>query len=209
MAAAEAAVFTSDVSQKFIGRVSTQSNPRVLGPVVTQQVLRDGKTVDFNCVGRAAASKLIHAISISNVKNLEVTRVFFKPKIAHGLKLDDGAGVRRGLTPFSITVFPGQAPRYLQETPHAVRRTKISAMEDHEELAKNIHLSYLRKTPVVLECMGEKAMGVITHSIALFNERVKAHEMTAYVNIITGKGPDGSELVKTEFQLVEEPKTSP
>jgi uncharacterized metal-binding protein len=207
-AAAEPLQAASKIAETFSGRSTTQSNPRVLAPVVTQKVLRDGNSIDFTCLGRAAASKLIHAIAIANAKNVEENRAFFKPAIAHGLKMDDGTNHKKVLTPFKISLFPQTSPRSFLESAHMVRRTKISAMEDHEELAKNIHLSYMRKTPLVLECMGERAMGVITHSLALFNDRVKAHDMSAYVNIITGKGPDGSDIVKMEFQLVEQPKSN-
>jgi hypothetical protein len=207
-ATAEPLQSAAKIRDVFSGRSTTQSNPRTLAPVVTQHVLRDRKSVDFTCVGRGAASKLIHAVAIANAKNVEERRAFFKPLIAHGLKMDDGSNAKSVLTPFKISLFPETVPRHFIESGHMVRRTKISAHEDHEELAKNIHLSYMRKTPLVLECMGEKAMGIITHSIALFNDRVKAHDLSAYVHIITGKGPDGSDIVKMEFQLVEQPKTN-
>ncbi len=122
------------------------------------------------------------------------------------LKPDNANTVPRTLTPFELSIFPSPRPRDLSEAGRFVRRTRVSANVDHEELAKNIHMTYLRKTPLVLECMGDRAMGVITHSIALFNERVKAHDMTAFVSIISGVSKDGAEMVKMEFQLVEEPK---
>ena len=190
----------------FTGRVTTQSNPRSLAPIVTSNVLNGNNPISFTCIGRAAASKLVHGVAIANTKNVMEQAALFKPTILKDLKPDNANTVPRTLTPFQVSVFPAARPRDLSEAGRFVRRTRVSANVDHEELAKNIHMTYLRKTPLVLECMGDKAMGIITHSIALFNERVKAHDMSAFVSIISGVSKEGTEMVKMEFQLVEEPK---
>jgi hypothetical protein len=66
----------------------------------------------------------------------------------------------------------------------------------------------MKKTPLILECMGDKAMGIITQAIALFNERVQAHDMVTFINMISGKSTEGSEIVKMEFQLFEKKKNT-
>ena len=190
----------------FTGRVTIQSNPRSLAPLVTSNVLQAENEIKFSCIGRAAASKLVHAIAIANVKNVKDHGAFFKPTIMKNFKPDREKEIPKTLTPFELSVFPSTRPLALSEQGKFVRRTRVSANVDHEELAKNIHMTYLRKTPLVLECMGDKAAGIIAHSIALFNDRVQAHDMAAFVSIVSGVGKDGTELVKMEFNLKEEPK---
>lgn len=186
-------------------RSTTQSNPRTLAPLITTRVVREGSTIEFDCIGRAALSKALHAVAICNAKNPGDQIALLKPMIEKDLKMDNDRPIARGLTPFKLALFPSMPPRSPLES-HNVRRTRVSANLETEELAKNIHMCYMRRTPLVLECMGEKAMGIVGHAIALFNERVKGHDMAAYLSIIGGTSSDGTELVKMEFQLVERPK---
>ena len=190
----------------FTGRVGTGSNPRSLAPVVTSNVLNGDRAIDFTCISRQAAAKLVHAVAIANSKNVQDSAAFFKPTIASDLEVKDGK-IAKGLTPFRLSVFPGSRPAALTlEKSRFTRRTKVSSNVDHEELAKNIHSCYLSKTPLMLECMGDKATGIITQAIALFNERVKAHDMVAFVSFASGRSAEGTEIVKIQFQLSEEPK---
>ncbi len=132
---------------------------------------------------------------------------FFRSSIAADLKLDNGQeSTRIKLTPFRISIYPSLPPRDALQSAHNVRRTRVASNLDVEELAKNIHMSYMRRTPLIVECMGEKAMAIIGHAIALFNARVKAHDMSAFLRVTSGKAADGTDLVKMEFQLVESPK---
>lgn len=205
-AAAEIQSATISRTVNSLFRATTHSNPRILAPIVTTKVVREGVSIDFDCIGRAALSKALHAVAICNVKNPGDQVAYLKPSIAKDLKMDGEREIARGLTPFKLSLFPSLPPRSPLES-HNVRRTKVSSNLDAEELAKNIHMCYMRRTPLVLECMGEKAMGIIGHAIALFNDRVKAHDMAAYLSVISGTSADGSELVKMEFQLIERPKT--
>ena len=192
---------------EFVGRVGTATNPRNVAPVITSNVLNGNRTISFTCISRVAAAKAVHAAAIANTKNLMEMGAFVKPSISGEIIADKGE-VGKGLTPFRITVFPAVRPDVSGERARFVRRTRISANVDHEELARNIHASYLRKTPLILECMGDKAMGIITQAMALFNERVQSHDMTAFVHVVSGKSQEGTELVKMEFQLVEESKNA-
>ena len=205
--AMETGTFTRMNGAEFVGRVGTQSNPRSLAPVITSNVLNGDRTISFTCISRNAAAKAIHAASLANTKNsAKEMGAFFKATIATDLDMKVGDEIGKGLTPFRITLFPSPRPVASPESSRFLRRTKVSASVDHEELAKNIHMSYLKKTPLVLECMGDKAIGIITQSIALFNERVKSHDMVSFVQIISGTSKEGTDIVKMEFQLFEEPK---
>jgi hypothetical protein len=199
--------FTRLNGAEFVGRVGTSSNPRAVAPVITSNVLNGGNTISFTCVSRQAAAKAVHAAAIANTKNIKPVAAFFKPEIANDLNFEKSP-LTKGLTPFKLTFFPSIRPEPIKEGQKDFRRSRISATCDHEDLARNIHISYLKKTPLVLECMGDKAMGIITQSIALFNERVKAHDMVSYVQIISGKSPEGVEVVKMEFRLFEEAKST-
>jgi|LauGreDrversion4_2_1035121.scaffolds.fasta_scaffold215301_2 hypothetical protein len=194
--------------QVFTGRVGTSSNPRSVAPVITSNVLNDERTISFTCISRNAAAKAVHAAAIANTKNPDKTGAYILPTIAPDLK-PEGESITKGLTPFRITVFPEDRPGAISaEAIRFTRRTRVSASVDFEDLARNIHISYMKKTPLILECMGNKAMGIITQAIATFNERVQSHDMATFVHIISGKADDGAEIVKMEFQLVERPKNS-
>lgn len=190
----------------FVGRIGTSTSPRSIAPIITSNVLNGDKSISFTCISRNAAAKAIHAAAIANTKNVKDQAAFFKPEIAHDLETDKGP-IQKGLTPFKLTFFPFARPQTLTIDPR-VRRTRVSASVDHEDLARNIHSSYLRKTPLVLECMGDKAIGIVTQSIALFNDRVKSHDMISFVQIVSGKSQEGTDIVKMEFQLFEEPKST-
>jgi len=192
---------------EFTGRVGTNSNPRSIAPLITSNVLNGERTISFTCISRNAAAKAVHASAIANVKNVKETAAFIQPTIAHDVKPGDKE-ITRGLTPFRITVFPDARPIISAESVRFTRRTKVSSSVDHEELARLIHVSYMKKTPLILECMGDKATGIITQAIAVFNERVQSHDMVTFVNMISGKSPEGSEIVKMEFQLFEKKKNS-
>lgn len=211
LCAADAAFGTEAIkeisTEAFVGRVGTATNPRMVAPVITSNVLNGDRTISFTCISRVAAAKAVHAAAIANTKNIKEIAAFVKPEIIAGIKADKGE-LGRGLTPFRITIFPSKRPVVSDERARFVRRTRVSSNVDHEELARNIHGSYLRKTPLVLECMGDKAMGIITQAIALFNERVQAHDLVAFVHVVTGKSKEGTELVKMEFQLLEQEKSS-
>ena len=197
-----------DGSSKFTGRVGTTSNPRSVAPIITSNVLKDERTISFTCISRNAAAKAVHAAAIANTKNPQRTGAFILPTIAPDVT-PEGGSISKGMTPFRITVFSEDRPTGpSSDAIRHTRRTRVSASVDHEELAKNIHLSYMKKTPLILECMGDKAMGIVTQAIAIFNERVQAHDMTTFVQIVSGKAPDGADITKMEFQLVERPKNS-
>jgi hypothetical protein len=177
-----------------------------LAPVVTSNVLNGNRAIDFTCISRNAAAKLVHAVAIANTKNVQETCAFVKPMIAADLDVKEGQ-IARGLTPFRISIFPGARPAPLSvDSSRFMRRTKVSANVDHEELAKNIHSCYLSKTPLLLECMGDKATAIITQAMALFNERVKSHDIVAFVSFSSGRSSEGTEIVTIQFQLSEEPK---
>ena len=201
-------VLTNSHKVPFTGRVGTNSNPRSIAPLITTNVLNDERTISFTCISRNAAAKAVHAAAIANTKNVQKTAAYIMPTIAPDVK-PEGGPLTKGLTPFRITVFPDNRPEAPSaETVRFTRRTRVSAAVDHEELARNIHTSYMKKTPLIFECMGDKAMGIVTQAIALFNERVPAHDLATFVHIISGKAQDGSDIVKMEFHLVEKAKNS-
>ena len=206
LCAAEAAVGVENTARlnlgEFTGRVGTATNPRMVAPVITSHVLNGNREISFTCISRIAAAKAIHASAIANSKNETKFGAFVRPEIAKEIVADKGE-LGKGLTAFRVTVFPRERPVNSDDRSRFSRRTRVSANVDQEELARNIHASYLRKTPLVLECMGDKAMGIITQAMALFNERVQVHDMVAYVRVVSGKSSEGTELIKMEFQLME------
>jgi hypothetical protein len=206
--AAETATSSIRANQPFTGRVGTSTNPRSIAPIITSNVLNNDQTISFTCISRNAAAKAVHAAAIANTKNIQTTAAFIVPSIAPDVK-PEGGQLTKGLTPFRLTIFPDTRPQAPSaDSVRFTRRTRVSANVDHEELARNIHISYMKKTPMIFECMGDKAMGIVTQAIALFNERVQAHDLATFVQIISGKAADGSDVVKMEFQIVEKPKNS-
>lgn len=202
-AALEPRAFTRLNGADFAGRVGTASNPRKIAPVILSNVLNGNMKIEFDCISRNAASKAMHAAAIVNAKNVQDMGVFVRPAILPDLPAIDG-GKSEGLTVFKIAMFPDVRPHAVSD--EAIRfthRIRVSATVDHNELAKNIHSVYMKKHPLVIECMGDKAMSIVTHAIALFNQRVESHDMVAFVCLKSGTAPDGTEIAKMEFQLFE------
>ncbi len=190
---------------QFTGRVGTASNPRTLAPVITSNVINSGKDISFTCISRLAAAKAMHAAAIANVKNMEKGRqAFVRVALISDLLPKEGM-VAKGLSSFRVSMLSEERPCVFEKSFES-RRTKIAATTDYMELAKNLHISYLRKTSVILECMGDKSLGVIAHSLACFNEKVTSHELLAYPTLVTGQSADGSVIAKLEIQVIEKSK---
>ena len=188
----------------FVGRVGTASNPRNIAPVITSNVINGSKTISFDCISRKAAAIAVHATAIANTKNAEnEIAAFLKIEISEDPRADQEIPIGRGLTTFKITMFPSVRPEVNPITARFARRMRVGGAVSANELAKNIHSLYLKRTPVILECMGDAALGVVSHGLGIFNQRVGSHNMVAYLRMISGKANDGADIVKMEFQLSE------
>lgn len=203
----EAPAFTRLNGAEFVGRVGTNTDPRKLAPVITSNVINGNKAITISCISRNAASKAMHAVAIANTKNPDASLVCYcRPMISDSKEEADLELAKRGLTCFKLAMIPDVRPKRSVDSVRFTHRMKVAASVDHNELARNIHTSYMQGKPLILECMGDRAMSVVTHAIALFNQRVQSHDMVSYTQIITGRSPEGTELAKMEFQLFERPK---
>lgn len=206
----QAASATSLEAAPFVGRVGTGSNPRSLAPVITSNVINGQKNISFTCISRFAAAKAFHAAAIANVKNQDKDRcALVKFSLIEDVLPKEGM-IAKGLSSFEVAMLSEERP--ITDTPsskvdrNVSRRTRIASTTDYMELAKNLHQSYMRRTNVILECMGDKSLGVIAHSLASFNEKVATHELLAYPMITHGKAMDGTEIAKIEIHIVERSK---
>jgi stage V sporulation protein SpoVS len=198
------ATSASPVTADFIGRVGVSTNPRSVAPVITSQCLRENKDISFSCISRLAAAKAVHAAAIANVKNMDSGKqALVRINSIQSLVPNEGQ-MTRGLSAFKITILAEDIPS-APETEGRRRsyRTKVGVATDYLDLAKKLHHSYMNKNNVILECMGDKSLGVIAHSLAVFNEKVTTHELLGYPRMASGKAQDGSDIALIEVQVIE------
>lgn len=164
------------------GQISNETKVGRLASMFHHQVLHKKESFDFSAFGETLIGRTTKALSIAQDYSREASGQAPPGKIMIIPYMFDTPMKRRGEIPsvrFIIHAndIAGDEPWYTD----VVKEIKIASTSVPESVGKNLHDLYLKQVNrFELRCVGEVQCAKAVLSMALFNENVRAHKLTAW-----------------------------